>query len=50
MSWSTPSALTTGTLVTAATWNQDIQLNTIALRVSQPVCVTSKYSAENKEY
>jgi hypothetical protein len=32
MAWSTPSALSTGTLVTAATWNQDVKDNSIALR------------------
>jgi hypothetical protein len=32
MSWSVPSALTTGTLVTAAIWNQDVKDNAIALR------------------
>ena len=32
MAWSTPSSLSTGTLVTAATWNQDVKDNAIALR------------------
>jgi len=31
MAWSTPSTVTTGDLITAATWNQDIVNNTIAL-------------------
>jgi len=31
MAWSTPSTVTTGDLITAATWNQDVVNNTIAL-------------------
>jgi hypothetical protein len=41
MAWSTPSALSTGTLVTAATWNQDVKDNAIALRAGA-VAVTSQ--------
>jgi hypothetical protein len=32
MAWSTPSTRTTGTLITAAIWNQDAVDNPIALR------------------
>ena len=31
MAWSGPSTVTTGDLITAATWNQDVVANTIAL-------------------
>ena len=31
MAWSTPSTVTTGDLITAATWNQDVVNNAIAL-------------------
>ena len=41
MSWSTPSSLSTGTLVTAATWNQDVKDNAIALRAGS-LAVTSQ--------
>ena len=32
MPWVTPATITTGTLVTAARWNQDVVDNVIALR------------------
>lgn len=31
MAWSTPSSVSTGDLITAATWNQDVVDNTVAL-------------------
>jgi hypothetical protein len=45
MSWSTPSSLTTGTLVTAATWNQDVKDNAIALR-GGGIAIASQSAAE----